>query len=203
MTRKEVAEKYLAGSGIRIVNGDCFEFVIPFIVLDIVYDLYGKYIRPLDVKFKLNQIKKLWKKSYDTINKDFFAHFSPDEIDWVIDFMDDFTTYLHNDITILRIQMLTQMNGIDDNGKDVVVAASLAGMLSDAALTYLVETYKRTIKKIVDFPVLRDLSRYSYLFASEYYRMHGNGNVSFNTDQITLAVQAVCNKIAKYGSSSG
>ena len=55
MTRKEIADKYLAELGMKSEKGDCFEFVVPFIILDLVYDLYCKFIAPLDVKFELKR----------------------------------------------------------------------------------------------------------------------------------------------------
>lgn len=200
MTRKEISELYLKGTGITIVEGDGFEFVVPYIVMDVAYnEFYMKTIHFLDVKHELKQLKSRWSKAYNSLDRDFFSRFKNEEEDRVIDFMDEFVDYLANDLTILKVQVWNRMKDIPEKDQEIVSAGAICAMLTEAAHSYLKETFRRSIGVAVEHPYMKEVEFCSRRFASLWFRQNCSGYVDLNGAEITTAVQAICNKIVKFG----
>lgn len=200
MTRKEVAEKYLAGSGIRITEGDGFEFIIPYIIMDVVYnEYYLKVIKRVKAKHEFKQLRERWRRAYDTLNRDFLKYYDEDQQGDVMDFMDEFTSYVSNDLTILRIQVLNLMPQTTMEDADIVIAGAISGMLSEAAHLCLKNIYKKTIGINVEHPAMKEITYCARRFASLWFERHCEGVVDYDNPKIEMAVHGICNRIVEFG----
>ncbi len=68
--------------------------LLPFFILDEVYQLYSKYVLPLQCKHDARHWKTVWGKTYTKLNQDFFSSFNADQTDAVIDRMDGFEEFI-------------------------------------------------------------------------------------------------------------
>lgn len=95
MTNAEIARAYYKHNNLKLQQGSegSLEAILPFIIMDAVYQLYCTYIKPMNVKGQLAQIRNHWSKTYSQFNQHFFRSFDEDQIDYVVDKMDAFDEY--------------------------------------------------------------------------------------------------------------
>lgn len=152
MTTQEITNTYLThlnklGKVIGTpLDQDSVFPLMPFILADMVYQIYKKRIAPIPGKFEMARMKKLWLMHYNKFNKEFFASFSPDQVDAVVDYMDEFQETIANQVEIFRIEILDLCPpalSLDD--KMTLSYIMLADCLTWGAIGCWQECYKKDI----------------------------------------------------------
>lgn len=135
---RPVAAKYAKGSIVPIM---------PFLVADLIHNIYTRNVASMNCKFAMAQAKKQWRDSYQKFNKEFFDAFADEQVDKVVDFMDDFEDKIYNTIEILRIEILSMMpKNISFEKQMTVSYLILAYVLSWGAIGCWSQCYKTDVK---------------------------------------------------------
>ncbi len=79
-------------------NADDLTPLLPFFILDEVYQLYLKHILPLECSHEARRWKVIWGKTYTDLNHKFFSAFDDDQRDAVIDRMDGFARFVEDSV---------------------------------------------------------------------------------------------------------
>ena len=151
MTQRELTEKWLRSIGRHLEGGtrkgDDLAAILPFLILDMFYSYYQKGIAKHPLHHESKALARKMSVAYNRINKSFFAAFSPDEWDEVIDVMDTLEDYVANDVTIAETGVWNVFKTYPET--DYLVALYMCNMLAKAAQTVWMVVYRNARREPV------------------------------------------------------
>lgn len=194
ITIKELVDTYLFSKGLKRLKGadEDASPLLPLIMMDSAYQLYCKYVKPLECKHELKKLKNEWCKSYKVFNKDFFRCYNAEQTDFICDMMDDFDKFI-SPYNMTAFVQFTNIFGDEELEKQKILSACmLINVLCQCSeIVYeriYAKAYERKNKAIID------CERYMHLFAEKLY---GNDKKSINPNEskgISDAVDVLCKK---------
>lgn len=173
MTYNELVDPYLKSLGVSRKK-DCgtVEVVLPYIIMDVEYQMYCKVIRPLECKYLLSASKKEWAQAYNKFNQPFFKAYRnyKNEEDVIISLMDSMGSYIERDILVAKISVMNVLmdNGYHPDVQDVIATCYVCDALAKAALVQIERTFGITPKCDSLRRNLKAISHHSILFGKEY-----------------------------------
>lgn len=117
MEAKEIVSIYLRRSGLRVARGleNSLLPLAPYLLMDVALTVWNEEIQPIKVDAQslteLSKAKERWNKAYRLFNRTFFACFTADQRDRVIEYMDSFSAYIGNQVTITKIRAMDIVRG--------------------------------------------------------------------------------------------
>ena len=197
ITGTELTDAYLSHMGYRRLDGGGMTPILPFFILDAMFQIYSKVVAPMNVSHKEKQMRRRWIEAYNLFNRDFFSAFSQDQQDAIIDRMDDFGTFIHNNIEIARIQVMNIMGNDDTDTQMTISSIMMCNVLAQAANSVWTNTYVKKDGKPLRNRYIDTIERMSYKFMNA---MHGNRyRIDPNQNQsLCDAVQVLCRKMVKW-----
>lgn len=136
-----------------------------------------------------------WSRNYNDFNRMFFSAFSVDTRDEIVDKMDDFESYIANDITILKCAI---MDTIKEESFDMQMAlGSIAacGLLCSAASCTWESIYHVRGHEVTN-PSLAKCTKLMVKLLKGYYQ--GTKDYNMNTPATDAAVKSICYKIVQW-----
>lgn len=109
---KEIVDVVLASKGMKRDKGNDGDIspLLPLIIMDSAYQLFNKYINPVECKREMKMYKDQWKKLYHEFNMTYFRYFNEEQRDFVIDLMDAFDEHIEKHLFICHIQIMNKVN---------------------------------------------------------------------------------------------
>lgn len=140
ITNKELIASFMRHEGKTYVttNRNDLTPLLPFFILDSAYLIYQKEVLPLQCSHRAKFWKDEWKRAYGLLNRSFFAAFSDEQRDSIIDRMDDMAEYLEDAIADTLGRVSTFLIGKAPEEKRGVVASCLVCniLAQDAAIVW-------------------------------------------------------------------
>ena len=133
MTKNELVNKYCRSVDSTLVQGNSAEPLLPFLLGDIIYDIYVKDIQPLDLPHREDVIRQHWRRNYNMFNQPFFRSLRADDMDQVSALMDDLFEYVSLNIMQLRSELMLLLQDVPFDRRTVIVSALLCHVLAQAA----------------------------------------------------------------------
>lgn len=133
MTNSELVNKFLQHRGFSKIQGESLLPIMPYIVMDVVYNMYNKTIRPIPAKHELKRLKKTWEDAYNRFDRTFLAAFTTDEQDEIMDKMDDLEEYIANAKTIAEVQTMNCFDFLTLEQQKVLACANVCNLLTHYA----------------------------------------------------------------------
>lgn len=201
MTANELVDTYLAHRGMRRVKGDGYDPILPFFMLDAMYQIMSKEIVPLKSRQEQKQALKRWQASYNAFNRDFFSAFSPDQQDEIIDLMDAFESYISNDIIVAEVAVMKQLQEYDISFEDQKVIAScmMCHVLAQASQITWGAIYKNSRNISKESPHIKAILKYSSAWMNMYFAKISDAYVNPNdSEQICTAMDILCRKMVRF-----
>lgn len=206
MTTREIVDTALKGIGKTRVQGDTLEPIMPYLLADIMYQLFDKNISKLPLKHKLVQMRTMWLKKYKHFNKPIFSCFKESDYTEVTDLMDNVYDYLSNEITMLRSSIMLVIGNIDsfEDKKNISTLIMCHVFAQYADCTYQRVYYKTKTESfgIIEEPVsnpdlcyLRDLS---YKMAMMYIKQIPGGELKLNDLDMSNMFSLIAKKIYQW-----
>ena len=205
MTKTEMIDTYLRKIGIRRLQGETLEPLMPFLLGDAIYQIFNEDIAHLDLRHELKKIRNDWVNAYGRLNGLFFRAFTTEQSIEVTDLMDDFEAYIHNDLMVLRCQVMQILGdeiGFED--KKVITSALLCHVLAQAAQCVWKDVYKVRVPKPggryeeigMPNPWLEGINRAAFLLGTKLHTKVSDRYIDPNKcDGVPPAVQALCRRI--------
>lgn len=198
MTNGDIVRKYLEHSGRYLKQGEeeCFAPMLPYLILDAMFQLYDKNIKPIPCQRDLKKYKRDWIKAYSEYNKDFFSAFDPDEVCYITDKMDEFEAFIAHDLFIVQMSIHKECMHLDAEQRNIVSAIILCGVLAQAAECVYEDTYTNGSVPAVN-PRIKNIVRNISLFRETYHI--GNKDIDVNiSDEVCKAVNILCRKMVDW-----
>jgi len=190
-----LVDTYIQSIGLRRKKGSSASPLLPFFILDAMYQILSKDLKPIPVKNITRKALNDWIHTYNLLNRSFFRAFNTEQQNDVIDLMDSFQESIANDIVITQVQVMNQLgkHGIPWEGQKVLASAMLCNILAQQASIVWEEVYHHPHKSFVA------LERHSQRWMQSYFLQHYPGHINPNDDeQICLAVDILCKKIIQF-----
>lgn len=200
MTNKEIVDAYLGAQGFRRITGgnDDFSPILPFIMLDGVYQMYCKTISGIFCRFEMKRYRNDWEKSYNAFNKAFFDCFSDEQRDAIIDKMDSFADYIGNYLTIAKVQIMNCLKHETEERQEVLATCLLCSILVQSSQIVWRKVYKDSKLRGNENMSLKRLHKAICDFMGEYY---GKNKPHIKVDEeksVSDAVNVLCHKMINW-----
>ena len=132
---KEIVDVFLASKGLKREKGNDGDIspLLPLIIMDSAYQLFNKYINPMECKREMKMYKNQWKKLYHEFNMTYFRYFNDEQRDFVIDLMDAFEVHIKKHLFICHIQLMNKVNFEPTDRQKVLAGTLLINILCQAA----------------------------------------------------------------------
>ena len=201
MTPNALVDTYLAHIGMRRVAGDGYDAIMPFFMLDAMYQILAKDISPIPCKQEQKLILKRWKGAYNSFNRDFFSAFSQEQQDEIIDMMDDFQEFINNDIIIAKVAVMNQLKplGLTFEQQKIVASCMVCHVLAQTAQITWGAIYKNRWGEDKVNPYIKAIAKYSYEWMNMYFSKITDAYVNPNdSEPICTAMDLLCKKMVKF-----
>jgi hypothetical protein len=178
MTKREIVDTALRGAGKARVCGDSMEPIMPYLLSDIMSQIYYKDIAGLRHKHRMKEMDKNWRKRYAIFIRPVFSLFKEEDKCELTDLMDSVYDNLSNEITMLRAKIMEALSGIDDFERKKVVSSLLLchifAQYAECSYNRCYYTVKSTSFGIIEEPAsnkdLCYLRDHSYNMAMQYIK---------------------------------
>ena len=185
MTRSELVDTALKGVGKARVSGDTFEPIMPYLLADIMYQIYIKAVHKNSLKHKMKQMDTCWRKRYGLFNRPIFSCFEDAGVE-LTDMMDSVYQMLENDITLMRTRIVGVLNEIDKfEDKMLVASLILCHIFAEYAECSYGNCYYRTVKTFDGYKEVKDSNKdlcylrdLSYKMAFQYIKDLPGGEIT-------------------------
>lgn len=195
MNARELNELYLRRSGLHIIPGleKSLLPLAPYLLMDVALSVWTDEIAP--VKFDRKELNELarakdrWEAAYNLFNRTFFATFKgkggDDREDEVIAFMDSFSEYIANQVTVTKVQAMDIVKGEDLSHQRYVSSLLVCNALSFYAETVWRELYRRRDERMNNqlMAMTSNTRKMAELYMRDVMRI---GNRSYDNDLAPL-----------------
>ena len=211
MTKNELINKYCKSVDSTLVQGNSAEPLLPFLLADLIYDIYRKDIQPLDLPHREDVIRQHWRRNYNAFNQPFFQSLSPDDKEQVTDLMDDLERHIEINMMQLRSELMLLLQDVPFDRRYLIVSALLCHILAQAAMCAFGNVYKnrRTVCTVRGRDLIAEKprkNRYLDAINEDAFKLaniwHANMSNTFRdpnkTKGIPAAINALCGKIYRW-----
>lgn len=201
MNAQNLSDAYLAHKGLRRVAGGGYDAILPFFMLDAMYQIMSKDIATVPSRQEQKLALKRWQASYNSFNRDFFSAFSQDQQDEIIDMMDSFEAFINNDIIVAEVAVMNELAKYDisfDQQK-VVASCMMCHVLAQAAQITWNAIYKNSRFCPKESPHIKAILKHSSTWMNLYFAKISDAHINPNdSEQICTAMDILCKKMVKF-----
>lgn len=183
--RSEIAEAYLKSRGLRLKEGNLEDdqIFLPYLVMDTVYQLYCKTVKPLPVKHELKKMKNGMRDAYLRFNREFFRAFTPEMQDEIIDAMDGFDAYIADSLTITRAAVSNTVSFLDFGLQMKMTDMLLMNILANEAGIFYHDMFRGLPERYRHEPNIEAMATLAQKFGDAYYKS-GGGQRRINPNDV-------------------
>lgn len=105
----------------------------PMFIMDAMNMIYEEYIDPLVLKHKEKLLRSRWHDSYEHYIKTEFCAFNDDQKVEICDLMDEFGSFIHNEVEVFRATVMSKFMKYDTDIRLVISATLSCNVLAQAA----------------------------------------------------------------------
>lgn len=164
--------------------------LLPFIMADALYIAHETYIKgrlKQEAKFHANKMMEC----YHRLNHDFFKAFSKEEQNELVEKMDSFDDYLHNDFEILRMAVMKPIMHHSAETREIISGLCIIKLLACHAEYIYSVLYRDTLGRVVPDQNIQGMKHHACEMFRHYSAKHGSDNINLN--DIPVVEQSCCN----------
>lgn len=171
--------------------------IAPYILMDIAYQSYLKYVAPLKVSGRIKQYRNRWIAAYNAFNRQLFLPFKEEEYDEVVDRMDILEEYLRGSVSTLETALVNYLIGKVDGQEILVANVLMHNILAQSAQGWVTLSCQELTGQPAKSPELESICAWSIKFLQEYLPPNARVDTTQDPD-ICDAVDNFNKKIAKW-----
>lgn len=164
--------------------------LLPFIMADALYIAHDTYIKgrlKQEAKFHANKMMEC----YHRLNHDFFKAFSKEEQNELVEKMDRFDDYLHNDFEILRMAVMKPIMHQPVKTREIVSGLCIIKLLACHAEYIYSVLYRDSLGRVVPDQNIQGMKHHACEMFRHYSAKHGSDNINLN--DAPMVEQSCCN----------
>lgn len=202
MNAKTIMDIWLHRHGLKIYGAttkskDNYFPLLPFLLADLQNQMYSDYIEPLHNKHLMKKYSKDWRDNYNKVNHMLFSCLNENESYEVCEVMDNLSSLVANDLTMMRIQTMNILKEYDTIHQEVVASGVVANAVAQMAMLIFRRYYSdSTIAYANNY--FEAMVKWSYEYYVAYAKQHGMTFNLSNQDQLMQIIQIMIKKIFNY-----
>ena len=196
MTVDDLVDAYMRHVGMRRIAGHSAMPILPFLLLDVVYTIFNKDIKPVKCHQQAKLVVNGWVRNYNEFNRDFFRAFTPEQRDVIIDMMDDFEEHISNHVTIARVAVMNGLPWLSFEEQRILASAAICHVLAHAAQVIWGEVYRDRMGRRTENRSIAGIEKYTFEWTKAFAGTVSDRKVDLNNDPaVNTAVSVLCRKI--------
>lgn len=223
----ELVGALVNGKGMTLYEGkdDDVAPLLPYLMMDAMYQIYCKSVLPFPAKGEMKKIKSAWSNCYKFFNHSFLICFTSEQRDAIMNKMDDFEDSIENDVMFVKVAIMNCFSSLDIDKQKMIADCLTCNILAQCAQITWGRVYKRVnpdaarafmsktiegqrnyISKSCHYVApLRDsfnkdiegVRVYSRKFLTAYYREGETVDIN-DSKPLTRAVDNLCRKMVRW-----
>ena len=205
MNNNEIVETYLKYRGkvrTNVGKRDNTLPLMPFFLMDIVYQIFCKDIKPMDCKHQMQRYRTVWANNYQKFNSDFFRPFNEEQKDYIVDLMDEFENYIHNTVVMMKSSVVNAF--VDDaefEDKKNLASLLTCNVLCQAAQHLYGDMYRNKYMQKESNTNIAAIQQASYKIACHYPA--GKSTDLTSKEPVLKMIDVLCKKIVQFLNEKG
>ena len=132
----DILEPYFKKMGLRYLSGNLnsVEPLVIFILHDIIYQIFDEDIKGRPLRHEAKKFQKEWERLNEKHFKGLFSDMDDARQDAIIDYMDDFESYISNDLMMIKCKVMDCFNFLpfeEQKFRAALETCNLIAQLSD------------------------------------------------------------------------
>lgn len=204
VTNAELINTFLERQGLKRLtkNEQDFSPLMPFIIMDAVYQIYCTDIQGLKCKHLAAKYQRAWSTDYSLYNRDFFSNFNEEQQGAIIDKMDRFEEFISHHILVAKVSIMNYVSPQEDlKGQNTIAACIVANALAQMSVIIWGHIYKTASGAEKPNPFLSSIVHDTYKFMNAWHDENGGRGVNINCNkspQVSTAIDVLCNKMSEF-----
>lgn len=201
MTNKEIMEKFLERNGLRLYTGtaDDFSPMLPWMIMNIQYQIFWKIIHPMPCGHSLQKYKSRWHECYNKFNHSLLCVFSDVEKAEIAEKMGEFEDYMDYHVTVAKMQFMNRVSFYPVDMQDVIASCMMCNVLAQNAQIVYGRVFKTGRLKSKTNRDIEGVEKNSHMFVNILHGMFSDQKVTFMDDKnINDAVLILQKRIVKW-----
>lgn len=200
ITNQEIVDQLFRHKKMRRTNFGKRDNVYPllsFYIMDVAYQVYCKDIKDLSCRYELKRSQKRLAEGFHKFNTEFFRAFDQDQVDYIIDQMDEFATYIHNSVVMLKCAIIDAFDSdVPLETKKIIAASMSCNVLAQAAQHVYADMYRDSKFRCAPNLHIESIKKSSYDF-SQYFPVQKGVDLT-SSDKVMSMISSLCKKIIKF-----
>ena len=195
-----IPETYLKHYNLKLIDDEIgWHVLLPFLVLDVMQQIFYKEIAPLKFKHEMKHAKNVIAREYKLFNSEFWSIFSHEQQDEIIDIMDSFTENTKDSITIARIQVMNEMTDLSLEQQNVCAAMDMINILAKSANIFWSNIFSKVKSLRNGNPHISAIEFASRTLFKSYFAEYSNLYVNQNdNDNIVNSMNVVIKRMVDF-----
>jgi len=201
----DLAKKFVGHNELKVLAGEygIMDLFYPFLLMDVAYQIYASDIKPIPCKTEMKRTRNQLADAYNSYWKRFFTIYNRDEADNIVDMMDEYSTFLQNQVMQLKV---AAMNVIvryvpDFEGQRILSSCFVSSILSHCANTVHELIFKNSLGEPRKDADISAVERYTRDFSDWYIERNTTCRecIPVGSDKaVGNVVDALIQKIARF-----
>ena len=170
----------------------------PFIMADALYVAHDTYLKghlKQEAKYHANKMMEC----YHRLNHDFFKAFSREEQDELVEKMDSFDDYLHNDFEMLRMAVTKPIMHYPIKTRNVVAALCIVKLLACHTEYLYSVIFRDPLGNPIPNSNIQGIKHHACEMFRHYSAKHGSDNINLNDEPaVSLCVNNISKRISQF-----
>lgn len=149
MTNAEINKAYIAHLGMGLEKGNINNLspLMHYFLMDCAYQVYCTELQNLPLRQLAAKHRNKIKRGFHDFFKSTHYAFSPDQLDYLLEKVDEFQKYIHNYVELCKVAVLDCISQGTFNERLLISNIWLVNMLSLDAADYMAEVYRNSERK--------------------------------------------------------
>jgi len=132
---REIVRAYCRHNGLRLLAGDCdgMDALYPFLLMDLAYGIWQKELACVPARHGMKRARSRWREAYGLFTRGFFAAFSGEQRDRVVDVMDEYEKWMEGSVMVARVAIMDGMKEREFEDQKFLSACVLCNCLCQCA----------------------------------------------------------------------
>lgn len=145
MQISDILTPYFTKMGLRYLSGNMnsVEPLLIFVLHDLIYQIFEEEIKNKPFRHELRKIQKEWDNLNDSHFKSFFREMDREREDIIIDYMDDFESFVGNELTLIKCKIMDCFSFMSFEEQKFRAALETCNLLAQIASIHWAALVKR------------------------------------------------------------
>lgn len=197
-----IVDSYLKHNGLKVIAGEygAGDVLYPFLLMDLQYSIWHGEVEKVECRHELKRVKEKWRESYGLFTRSFFAAFSVEQQDEIVDLMDEYEKWMEGTLMCVRVAVMNAIREREFEEQKLLSACLLCNCLAQCAQIVWGTIFKDERGRPKVNREIEEVARWSKGFADAWMTQRGDRSVINLNGQkeVDAAMNALTRRLAHF-----